>query len=453
MHTHSSSPKSNTCGKILLLIILNSPASINLFAQQQGSKKSENRPNIIYIMADDMGYADLSCYGRKEYSTPNLDKLASEGVKFLNAYAAAPVCTPTRAAFITGRYSARIPVGLREPLIPQRDTLIGLEPSIPSIGRLMKDAGYETALIGKWHLGFKNEFGPNRNGFDYFYGFRSGAADYVSHKGDGGTKPDLYENENAIEEKGYLTTLFKEHALRFLGQPHDKPFFLSLDFNAPHWPWQAPGDPAYPDTMRQNAGGSPAVYAKMMIALDDAVGEIMKFVDEQPYSKNTLIIFTSDNGGERYSDMGPYKGKKLALWEGGIREPAFVRWTGVIKPNLQTEQVATTMDWTATILAAAKATPNPQYPLDGIDLLPVCIGRSPLITRTLFWRTIERSHQKAMRNGNWKYLVDEKGEYLFDLSSDPYETNDVKDKYPDILQRMKQKYAAWEGTVLKSFLE
>ena len=449
MHTHSSATRSHASWIVLLIITL---ISFSDLLAQRGSKKNESRPNIIYIMADDMGYADLSCYGRKEYSTPNLDKLASEGVKFLNAYAAAPVCTPTRTAFITGRYSARLPVGLREPLIPQRDTLIGLEPSFPSIGRLLKDAGYETALIGKWHLGFKKEFAPNNNGFDYFYGIRTGAADYVSHTGDGG-RPDLFENENAVTENGYLTTLIKEHAIRFLKQKHSKPFFLSLDFNAPHWPWQAPGDPAYPDTMRMNAGGSPATYAKMMIALDDAIGEVMRLLDTQPYATNTLVIFTSDNGGERFSDMGQYKGRKLALWEGGIRVPAFVRWTGVLKPNLQTEQVATTMDWTATILAAAKVSPNPQYPLDGIDLLPLCMGRSPLITRTLFWRTIERSHQKAMRNGNWKYLVDEKGEYLFDLSGDPFETNDVKDKYPDILQRMQQKYAAWEETVLKSFLE
>jgi arylsulfatase A-like enzyme len=403
-------------------------------------------------MVDDMGYADLSCYGRKDYSTPNLDKLASEGIIFLNAYAAAPVCTPTRTAFITGRYSAKLPVGLREPLIPERDSLIGLEPSTPSIGKLLKESGYETALIGKWHLGFTNEFAPNKNGFDYFYGFRSGASDYVSHKGDGG-KPDLYENENPIVEKGYLTTLFKERTLQFLKQPHNKPFFLSLDFNAPHWPWQGPEDPAYPDTMRMSAGGSPATYAKMIIALDDAVGEIMKFVDEQPYSKNTLIIFTSDNGGEKYSDMGPYQGKKFGLWEGGIREPAFMRWTGVIKPSTMTPQVATTMDWTATILAAAQVSPDPKFPLDGIDLMPVCSGKSQLIKRTLFWRTIERSHQKAMRDGNWKYLEDEKGEYLFDLSTDPYEKADVKGQYPDILQNLRKKYLVWEGTVLKSFLE
>ncbi len=414
-----------------------------------GVISQSKKPNIIYIMADDLGYADLSGYGRKEYVTPNLDKLASEGIKFLNAYAAAPVCTPTRTAFMTGRYSARLKIGLREPAIPGRDSGIGLSPETPSVATLLKNAGYETALIGKWHLGFVSEFGPNKNGFDFFYGIRSGAADYVSHTGDGG-RSDLYENENPIVENGYLTTLIKDRALKFLKQPHSKPFFLSLQFTAPHWPWQGPDDPAYPDTMRMNAGGSLATYAKMMIALDDAIGAVIKAIDEQSLSKNTLIIFTSDNGGERFSDMGIYQGRKLSLWEGGIRVPAFVSWKGMIKPNQVSEQVCVTMDWTATILAAAGAKLNAQYPLDGINLLPVCTGQSKSIDRTVYWRTIERSHHKAMRDGNWKYLQDEKGEYLFDLSVDPSEKNNLREKNLDTFERLKAMYAAWEATVLRA---
>jgi arylsulfatase A-like enzyme len=423
-----------------------------MFAQSNKATSTSGKPNVIYIMADDMGYADLSCYGRKEYKTPNLDKLASEGIKFMNAYAAAPVCTPTRTAFMTGRYPARLPVGLREPLIPGRDSAIGLNSETPSIATLLKSAGYETALIGKWHLGFVDDFGPNKNGFDYFYGIRTGAADYVSHKGDGG-KPDLYENEKPIVEEGYLTYLFRDRALKFLKQPHSKPFFLSLDFNAPHWPWQGPGDPAYPDTMRMNAGGSPAIYARMMKALDDAIGEILKTVDEQSLSKNTIIIFTSDNGGERFSDMENYQGRKLSLWEGGIRVPAFVCWKGMIKPNLVSDQVCVTTDWTATILAAAGAKINPQYPLDGINLLPVCTGQSKTIDRTIYWRTIERSHHKAMRDGNWKYLQDEKGEYLFDFSTDPSERDNLREKNPKKFEELKKKYSEWESSMLKTFVK
>jgi arylsulfatase A-like enzyme len=410
------------------------------------------RPNIIYIMADDMGYADLSCYGRKEYNTPHLDKLATEGIKLMNAYASAPVCTPTRAAFITGRYPARQAVGLREPLIPGRDSAIGLDVSVPTIGSRLKKAGYETALIGKWHLGFTNELGPNRNGFDYFFGIRSGYADYVTHKGDGNT-PDLFENENAVVVDGYLTDVFKARAIDFIKQKHAKPFFLSLHFNAPHWPWEGPGDAAYPDTMRPTSGGSVEVYGRMMKSLDDAIGEIMKTLEDQSMTKNTLVIFTSDNGGEKFSDMGQYKGSKLSLWEGGIRVPAFVRWPGKMKPGKISDQVCLTMDWTATILAAAGATVDKKYPLDGLNLLPVLTGNSRNIQRTVFWRTVERSHHKAVREGNWKYLQDEKGEYLFDLSSDGYESNNLREKYPERFERLKSKYAAWEATMLPSFVK
>jgi arylsulfatase A-like enzyme len=427
---------------ILLIILFHSAITL----------AQNTRPNIIYIMADDMGYADLSCYGRKEYSTPHLDKLASEGIKLMNAYAAAPVCTPTRTAFITGRYPARQAVGLREPLIPDRDSAIGLDASVPTIGAQLKNAGYETVLIGKWHLGFSNEFGPNRNGFDYFFGIRSGAADYVSHKGDG-NRPDLFENENSVVVSGYLTDLFKQHAIDYIKQKHTKPFFLCLHFNAPHWPWQGPGDPAYPDTMRMNAGGNLETYGRIMKSLDDAIGEIMKTLEEQSMTKNTLVIFTSDNGGERFSDMGAYKGRKLSLWEGGIRVPAFVRWPGKIKPGRVSDQVCITMDWTATILGVAGAAIDKNYSLDGINLLPVLTGSSKVIERTLYWRTVERSHHKAMREGNWKYLQDEKGEYLFDLSSDSSESNNLHEKYRERFERLKNKYEAWEATILPSFVK
>jgi arylsulfatase A-like enzyme len=221
-----------------------------------------------------------------------------------------------------------------------------------------------------------------------------------------------------------------------------------LNFTAPHWPWQGPDDAAYPDTMRMSAGGSPLTYALMMKALDDAVGEIMKTVEKKSLANNTLIIFTSDNGGTTYSDNGIYQGRKLSLWEGGIKVPAFVRWTGKIKANTISPQVCITMDWTATILAAAGKAGSKQFPLDGINLMPICTGKAKLKDRTLYWRTIERSHYKAMREGNWKYLHDGKGEYLFDLSVDPSEKNNVREKYSKEFDKLKAMYAAWESTVL-----
>ncbi len=193
-------------------------------------------PNIIYIMADDLGYADLSCYGRKDYATPNLDKLASEGIKFNNAYSAAPVCTPTRAAFMTGRYPARTRVGLWEPLRKtSKDIGEGLNSTQTSLASLLKNAGYETALIGKWHLGFMPQFNPQKNGFDEFYGFHEGAIDYFSHTYMDGNNC-LYANEIPLTQEGYMTDLLREQAVLFLQREHKKPFFLSIQFNAPIGP-------------------------------------------------------------------------------------------------------------------------------------------------------------------------------------------------------------------------
>src|SRR5436190_5733752 len=265
------------------------------------SAQKDARPNIIYIMTDDLGYADLSCYGRKDYQTPNLDKLCAQGVKFMNAYAAAPVCTPTRVAFITGRYPARLTVGLYEPIAD--DSLVGLTSETPSIATLLKKAGYETYLVGKWHLGYQPEHTPNKNGFDYFFGFRSGATDYISHTAFN-DEPDLYENDILVQKDGYITDLLGEKAIEIIKQPHQKPFFLALMFNAPHWPWQTREDKPVPNGTAANwaEGGSSETYAIMMKSLDDAVGKLVKAIDDLKLSNNTVIIFTSDNGGVQFSD-------------------------------------------------------------------------------------------------------------------------------------------------------
>ena len=407
------------------------------------------RPNIIYIMTDDMGYGDLSGYGRKEYSTPNLDKLASQGIKFLNAYSAGALCTPTRVAFLTGRYPARTPVGLLEPLTPsRRDSAYGLSSDHPSVATLMKASGYETVLIGKWHLGFLPEHSPVKNGFDYFFGIHSGAADYISHKGDG-RKHDLYENDTPVYPEGYLTDLFSQKAIAFLKQEHKKPFFLALTYTAPHWPWQAPGDRPYEDSVNFRSGGSPAIYAAMMKSMDDGIGKIMKTLDDEQLTNQTIVIFTNDNGGERYfSDNGGLANVKGTLWDGGIKVPAFVRWPGKIRPGVVTEQVAITMDWTATILSAGKAKAHKDFPFDGIDLIPILTGKKKNIERTFYWRTFQRTKQKAIREGKWKYLQDEKGEYLFDMVADQGEKKDLKTKHPDIFERLKKKYAEWEKKML-----
>ena len=423
-------------------------AELLLFLFHLPVRSQSAPPNIIYIMADDLGYADLSCYGRKDYQTPHLDKLASEGVKFMQAYAAGALCTPTRTSFMTGRYPARTPVGLMEPLRwGKKDSLVGLSPDYTSVATLLKRSGYQTFLVGKWHLGYDPKFSPNNNGFDYFFGFNAGGIDYVSHDNPRNT-PDLHENETTVKRDGYLTDIWGDKVVEIIQQKHVKPFFLSVQFNAPHWPWQAPGDLAYPDTLNWHRGGSKDKYAAMMKSLDDAVGRIMKAIDDAHMTKNTVVIFTSDNGGEEFSDMGVYKGMKQQLWDGGIRVPAFVRWSGIIPANTSTQQTAITMDWTSTILAIAQAKPDPAFPLDGINLLPVCTGKKKTIDRTFYWRLFQDSKEKAIRDGNWKYLLTEEGEFLFNLFNDPGEKNNLKATNPSLFQTLKQKYAAWEKTVL-----
>lgn len=416
---------------------------LHLSAQAQHS-------NILFILSDDMGYGDLSCYGNTAYATPHLDKLASQGVRFVNAYSAGAVCTPTRAALMTGRYPARTPVGLFEPLRPV-DTTVGMTPQVPSLATLLRNRGYETALIGKWHLGHLPQHSPVRNGFDYFFGFRGGAADYQSHRGIFNAKAgphDLYENDTPVYPEGYLTDLLTQRAVAYLRQPHRKPFFLALTFNAPHWPWQGPTDPPYPDSVNFRNGGSPTVYAAMVRRLDESVGRVMTALEEAGLAGQTLVIFTNDNGGERYSNNGRLAKSKGSLWEGGIRVPAFVRWPGRIRPGGVTRQVTITMDWTATTLAAAGAQPDAAFPLDGIDLLPVLTGARGDTSRTLCWRTFQHLKQRAVRDGNWKYVQDAEGDHLFDLLADEAETNDLKEREPAVLARLKEHWAAWEKTVL-----
>ena len=414
------------------------------------------RPNVLYIMADDMGWGDLSCYGRPDYKTPSLDRLAAEGARFTQAYSAAPVCTPTRCAFVTGRYPARTAVGLEEPL-SWRSTLVaqkrdvGLPPEHPTVASLLKAAGYRTSLVGKWHLGYLPKYSPLKSGFEEFFGIMSGGADYFKHT-DATGEPDLFEAEVPVERVGYMTDLLTERAVEYLRRRHDAPFFLSLNYTAPHWPWEGPQDEPFSRSLGRGngnfvSGGSLKVYAEMMRSLDSGVGRVLRALEDGGHARRTLVVFTSDNGGERFSYNWPFTGQKFSLREGGIRVPALVRWPGVVPAGQTTEQVAVTMDWTATILAAAGARPHADYPLDGLDLLPFLRGRREGVERTLFWRV---SVQGAARSGRWKYLkTDEKTEQLFDLLTDEREQADSRAARPEIFERLRSEYQSWEAQMLK----
>jgi len=401
-------------------------------------------PNLLFIMADDLGYGDLSLTGRTDYQTPVLDALARQGTVLTQAYAAAPVCTPTRVALMTGRYPARSRAGLFEPLTTQPE---GLPPEPPTLARLLKAQGYETALIGKWHLGLLPEFHPHRHGFDEFYGFLGAAADYTSHIDTEARHDFFYDGDRPARAEGYLTDLFTERAVRFIAQERDAPFFLNLQYNAPHWPWQGPGDPPYADSLPWTGGGSPATFAGMVTRMDQGIGSVLAALRDRGLERETLVVFTSDNGGERFSHMGPFSHGKMTLYEGGIRVAAFARWPGVIPAGAASEQVCVTQDWTATLLAVAGAEADPRAPLDGIDLLPALTGAAP-VPRELYWRITQRAQHRAMRSGDWKYLATQEGEHLFDLARDPGEATDRSGQQPDRLAQLKAAYAAWEREVL-----
>jgi arylsulfatase A-like enzyme len=394
-----------------------------------------SRPNILLILADDLGYADLGCYGSRDIRTPAIDSLARGGLRFTNCYANAPVCSPTRAALMTGLYPQRL--GIEYVFYGQRTAGKGLSALQPTLPSLLKSAGYRTGMVGKWHLGAEDEFSPNRHGFDEFYGFRNSDHDYYSHRNIDG-KPDLYENDRPVQHDGYSTDLFGARAVDFIRRQKSGPFFLYAAFNAPHWPFQPPGRPSDIRDSRTWMNGDRAGYIEMVHSLDSNVGRILGALPA-----NTLVIFTNDNGGERLSDNGPCFHHKFTLWEGGIRVPAIMRWPGQIPGGKSSARVALSMDFTATILAAAGiASPRP---LDGFNLL------QPASPRSLFWRYQHPPlRQKAVRNGPWKLLQDAGYDLLFNLESDPGERKDVAFLHPDIVARLNGDLAAWEAEMAAS---
>lgn len=423
-------------------------------AAQSLNKKAE-RPNIVFILGDDMGWGDLSCYGRPDYRTPILDKLALDGVKFTNAYSAAPVCTPTRVGFITGRYPARLRVGLEEPLHERTELnaeqlkTYGIPNKHPTVASLIKAAGYETALFGKWHVGYLPKFGPLRAGFDEFYGNMSGAVDHFTHK-DMTNTLDFFEGEVPVEKVGYMTDLLTKAAVEYIHRPRKRPFYLSLHYTSPHWPWEGPDDVAVSNRMKYGpagfrSGGSIKVYGEMMKRLDSGIGQVLRALRSAGLEHNTLVVFTSDNGGERFSYSWPFVGQKMDLHEGGIRVPAIVRWPGITRRGTVSEQPNITMDWTATMIAAAGAKPSPDYPLDGEDMRTILTGERSKFDRTFFWRT---RRQGAVRHGKWKYLREGENEFLFDLSVDEREQADFKNAEPSAISQLRDKFNNWERDVL-----
>ena len=416
------------------------------------AQRLSKRPNIVFLLADDLGYADVSCYGRPDFTTPNIDHIAATGVRFLQAYANSAVCTATRTALITGRYQYRLRLGLEEPLVGNSD--VGLPPEHPTLPSLLKKAGYSSTLIGKWHLGALPKFGPLKSGYDHFYGFRGGAVDYFSHSNGG--HDDFWDEDVPIHKQGYLTDLLGSRAVEVINvyAKSQQPFMISLHFNAPHWPWEAPGDEEESQRLAQQSrglfdfdGGTQKTYQRMIKAMDQQIGRVLQALDSNGLAENTIVIFTSDNGGERFADTWPFTGKKTELLEGGLRIPAIISWPARIPKGRTADQVSISMDWVATLLAAAGAEGDPDHPLDGINLLPVLTQNAAPIPRKLFWR-YKANAQRAMRDGDYKYLKILDNTFLFNVVEDPLERANLKERQADIYRRLVREWYDWNASML-----
>jgi arylsulfatase A-like enzyme len=414
-------------------------------------------PNVVLIMMDDLGYGDVGSYGAPDAKTPNIDRLAREGVRLTDAYANGAVCTPTRTALITGRYQQRY--GLERAL-----TLADTEAVLPvtgmSLPALLKTNGYATALIGKWHLGFKRAFGPRAHGFDEFFGFLEGAHDYYV----GG----LYEDTTPVTPRGYLTDEITDRSVAFITRQRTAPFFLEVAYNAVHWPFQPPNRPPRDTVGRRgqrllqlaidSMPATRADYVQMLERADEGIGKILAALDRRGLTRNTLVIFTNDNGGEWLSRNAPFFHRKGTLWEGGIRVPLIMRWPGELPAGRTSAQVALTMDVNASIISATRTKTPESYRPDGIDIIPVLRGTTPIIERRVFWRlpppevegnlaTQAARQQRAARSGHMKLMVEGGHFFLFDLATDPGERNDLAAQRPALVRSLWLLFQEWERSV------
>ena len=413
------------------------------------------RPNFVFIVADDLGYADLGCYGGREADfgpvSPVLDGMAARGLRLTQGYANSPVCSPTRFALMTGRYPYRLRGAAEEPINSRSrgSATLGLPPAHPTLPSLLRRAGYRTALMGKWHLGYPPHFGPLRSGYEEFYGPMSGGVDYFTHADSAGNH-DLWIGEESRREEGYLTDLITGRAVEWIGRMSggSAPLMLSLHYTAPHWPWETRDDRdvKVEGSLFHLSGGNIHTYHRMIHHMDEGIGQVLEALRAAGRLENTLVIFTSDNGGERFSDNWPLVGGKMDLTEGGIRVPWIAQWPAVIAPGGVSEQHCLTMDWSATLLDAAGVAPDLEHPLDGISLMPVLRDPTHTFPRPMAWRMNHRG-QRALRDGRWKYLRVDGHDYLFDIEADARERANRGPYEGDRLAQMRAQWEAWNATM------
>jgi arylsulfatase A-like enzyme len=411
-----------------------------------------SKPNVVLIVTDDVGYGDIGSYGAPDVKTPNIDGLARDGVRLTDFYAA-PQCTPTRAALISGRYQQRfrLEAAMGGPTTPAGQT--GLPARGYSLPQLLKNNGYATGLIGKWHLGYTPEFSPNAHGFEYFFGFKSGYIDYYQHTNVDGDS-DLFENATPVQVDGYMTDLITERSVKFIDEHAGGAFFLEVTYNAAHWPFQIPDHPSVAaDHGRfvqpeESSTATRQDYIAMLERADQGIGRILQSLRRRGLERNTLVIYMQDNGGEWLSRNAPLFNRKGTVWEGGIRVPAIFKWPGHLPAGRVSNQVGIVQDVTASILAATGTSVPSQAKPDGVNLVPILEGRTDASERTLFFRfSTGATKQVAVRQGSWKLLVDGGKRYVFDLSKDIGERNDLARQRQDIARRLRPLIDTWEADV------
>ena len=413
---------------------------------------SETRPNFVIIMADDMGYGDSSAYDGW-IETPNMERMAKEGLKLTDFHSSGNVCSPTRAGLMTGRYQQR--AGLAKVINADPKTIEhwgGLQDEERTFAEYLKEAGYRTAIFGKWHLGYEKQYNPTLHGFDTFRGFVSGNIDYISHY-DRMETYDWWSGTDHFQEEGYLTHLLTKHAVDFIQrqQNTEQPFCLYVPHGAVHTPIQGPRSKAErgPNKQRNvHSNGKSETVKEMMIALDNNIGAILDVLEKTGQDKTTLVMFFSDNGGAKHMKNTPLRGGKGSNWEGGHRVPALFWWPGMIAPKQTSDQLAITLDIMPTLLELADVPLSSEQqqnkPLDGMSLVPLLLQKQSLENRQIYW------NGQAMRDGKWKLMAKGKGvktTSLFDLSQDIGETKDLSKQYPQRVEMMLHSLQQWKTDV------
>jgi len=399
------------------------------------------RPNIIVIVADDLGYAELGCQGSKDIPTPNTDSIAKNGVRFTSGYVSCPVCSPTRAGLITGRYQQRFGHEFNPGPAGQASENFGLPLAETTLASRLKSAGYTTGIVGKWHLGYDEKYRPLDRGFDEFFGFLGGAHSYVDSASE--ALNPIMRGTQKVEEKEYLTDALAREAVAFIERHRQRPFFLYLTFNAVHSPLQAPDK--YLARFSGITDQKRRTFAAMLSAMDDAIGDVLASVRKNDLEEDTLIFFISDNGGptpQTTSRNDPLRGYKGQVYEGGIRIPFMVQWKGHLPAGKVRDKPVISLDIVPTALAAAGfMAKNGKF--DGTDLTPFLSGKSSRAPHdVLYWRF---GDQYAIRDGDWKLVKTPNGTELFDLKADIGEQTDLASKSPDRVKELDARLMKWDS--------